>query len=488
MRRLLAIFCLLLTVNTYVFASFGGATAWDVRTTGVDTNGGAFDPSVGSPGTDESQGSGTAITVTLISGTTGTCSPSCTASTHGPGNFINIASGTGCATGWYDILSQSAGTITVDHTMGSAADTCVGVIGGSLLTPEQANANAVVGNTIWLQSGTYTITSTIDAGASGIGCVTNAGYHSTHGDLYGAQWANLVTYRPQITTATASTTIFYTGCGRSSGGTNFLYLALTCTAGTCGNGIESRNGGTILYLDSLYMSGFAKTVDCDNVGATYSCTALNMRNTEITAFSVFAAHLVSSLAQLSVVSSYIHDASNSAAALTSNSGAVDFIYNTVVARTGKDGFDTSAASYVNINYSAFDSNGCNGISLGATQSIDIENSVFWGHTSTAGGGCGYGLASGTGNYNYLVYNNGFGNNYVANCDGDGCGINVISLTTTNPWVSSTTGNYQLNTLSAGGALLKAAGFPGAGPFGTGYGDVNVLQSQGSGSGVTPYAY
>src|SRR5271166_866816 len=58
-----------------VYATFGSATAWDIQTTGSDNNGGAFDPGVGSPGTNESMGSGTAVSITLATGTTGTSSP-----------------------------------------------------------------------------------------------------------------------------------------------------------------------------------------------------------------------------------------------------------------------------------------------------------------------------------------------------------------------------------------------------------------------------
>jgi hypothetical protein len=45
---------------------------WDVRTTGVDTSGGAFDPSVSSPGTDFSQQSAAQIAYSdlIISATT----------------------------------------------------------------------------------------------------------------------------------------------------------------------------------------------------------------------------------------------------------------------------------------------------------------------------------------------------------------------------------------------------------------------------------
>jgi hypothetical protein len=44
-----------------------------------------------------------------------------------------------------------------------------------------------------------------------------------------------------------------------------------------------------------------------------------------------------------------------------------------------------------------------------------------------------------------------------------------------PFVSSS--NFALNSTGGGGAALKAAGFPGVSPAGTGYLDIGALQSQ-----------
>ena len=93
MRKLLAFTLAFLMLPVEVFATaFGAKTVWDVRTTGVDTNGGGFDPGVVSPGTDESQGAGCAFADLTLAGT-GTTATSATcpfsSTTHGPGNFLN---------------------------------------------------------------------------------------------------------------------------------------------------------------------------------------------------------------------------------------------------------------------------------------------------------------------------------------------------------------------------------------------------------------
>ena len=59
--------------------------------------------------------------------------------------------------------------------------------------------------------------------------------------------------------------------------------------------------------------------------------------------------------------------------------------------------------------------------------------------------------------------------------------------TANPFVGGS--NFALNSTSGGGAALKAKGFPGITPAGTGYADIGALQSQGSAGGsAAPHAY
>src|SRR5258708_510926 len=129
-KNLLVLIFLLIAFARPSFATFGTYVQWDISTsTGADTNGIGFDPGVSSPGTDESTNNGTAITVTLTGGSTGTGSPAFSSTTHGPGNFVHIASGSGCTTGWFEINSVSGSTATFDHNMGSSTNVCVGTIG-----------------------------------------------------------------------------------------------------------------------------------------------------------------------------------------------------------------------------------------------------------------------------------------------------------------------------------------------------------------------
>src|SRR5579885_2846497 len=132
-------------------AAFNSTTQWNIRTDGSDSNGGAFDPGVSFPGTDFSQQAAAqqAYTDIIIGGTT----TQITSAAHpfgstSPGNFINITSGSGCSTGRYEILSVSGTTATVDHSMGTAASTCSGNLGGALQTVTTAVTLIVGGNLV----------------------------------------------------------------------------------------------------------------------------------------------------------------------------------------------------------------------------------------------------------------------------------------------------------------------------------------------------
>src|ERR1019366_10060543 len=87
----------------------------------ADTNGGAFDPSVVSPGTDYSQQNSA-----QYSGTDGTAASTAafTSASHSfvsadVGNLVNIASGSGFTAGFYTIVSVATGIATLDRSPGA---------------------------------------------------------------------------------------------------------------------------------------------------------------------------------------------------------------------------------------------------------------------------------------------------------------------------------------------------------------------------------
>ena len=173
---------LILLLSSPIFAAVSATTHWNVRTDGSNTNGGFFDPGVASPGTDYSAQASAQITFAdiLIGSTTSTfTSVLNAATTASPGNGIYISGGSGCTVGWYEILSQSGGTYTMDRSLGTAASVCTGNLGGGLLTIAQSATNSVNGNTIYIKSGTYADAAVVQFNAVPLSI---SGYGSTYND------------------------------------------------------------------------------------------------------------------------------------------------------------------------------------------------------------------------------------------------------------------------------------------------------------------
>lgn len=475
MRKILAIAVLFL-VPIQAFATFGSASAWDVRTTGLDTNGGAFDSGVGSPGTDESQGAGTAITITLASGTTGTGSPAFSSTTHGPGNFVHIASGAGCTTGWFEVLSQSGGTATFDHSMGSASNVCTGTIGGSLLTIGQANTNHIAGNAIYIQKGTYTLTSTISSS-------TNPdyflGYNSTHGDLDGTAWSTWSANVPLITTSTNSTALF-----SLSGNTThtFRNLSMSNTAGTRADGISVSGAAINLTVSNVIMDGFSIALDGSNRFDPLILTNAEIKNWTT---SAIVENNTGGTPTVFISDSWIHTGSSGTSpAINFLAVNVTFITRVIISNSLGTGITYPATGLHYITASTIANNAGDNINLGLNGNLVLENSILYGSTG------GYGI-NGLSPTIFMLNYNGFGGNSLGNAHGTGIstGLNPISLSA-NPFTSST--NFALNSTAGGGASAKGAGFPGVFPGGstTGAPDIGAVQSNaGGGSGGSGvYAY
>jgi len=171
-------------------------TVWEVRTTGNDANGGGF--VTGSGGTDYSQQTSPQATLSVASvvdATTTTIDVAVgdyTVASTDVGNTVQITGGTATA-GWYQIQSVNVGANkwVMDRSVGTAAQTIVGRMGGCLATPGAAglavgSGGVATGQYVWIQSGTYNMTSNqIAKGGTAYfkSPCTVEGYGSTRGDL-----------------------------------------------------------------------------------------------------------------------------------------------------------------------------------------------------------------------------------------------------------------------------------------------------------------
>lgn len=174
--------------------SLPSSLIWEIRPAGSgasDNNGGGFDPSVSSPGSDYSQQDSPQVAYSdLVIGATTTQLTSATTpftSAH-VGNNVQITGGTGFTTGVYNVRSVSGSTATMDRAVGTAASTGgTGNLGGALASLGMAAGVVVGSNDVWVKAGTYSIGSGT-ANTSGnritwaVSNSTVSGYSVTRGD------------------------------------------------------------------------------------------------------------------------------------------------------------------------------------------------------------------------------------------------------------------------------------------------------------------
>jgi hypothetical protein len=382
-----------------------------------------------------------------------------------PGNIVNVILGAGCTVQRAQVVSVSGATATFDKSLGTAASTCTGNLGGAMLTHTAVWAVAVTGNTVWTKAGTYTITAAFGSAAS----ITWIGYNTTHGDIMGANLA-----RPLITSSTNSVGIY-----NPSGNPEVMKnISLSTTAATKGiwGFANSGNGATVTIVNSK-IDGFAQGYcgQGGNCGATAS--SLNIVDTEILNSGTNA---IVWGAGLSVKNSWIHGngtgitcvgqiaTGQDSSSLNLDSSIVSGGPNCAISITGN-------SVSVNIARSTIFGAGTIGVSITATGSasppVYIEGNIIYGSgtynisfTSPIPSGTTYINKNGLGGAGTANYNNGSGTNDVALSAG--------------PFTNSGANDYSLNSTVGGGAAAKGAGFPGAFPGGTTTGapDLGAVQS------------
>ena len=481
MKKLLAITCILLACCGYAVASVGSSVVWNITPAGSTANGAFFDGGVVSPGTNESMGAGTAITCTLASSTTATCSPAITSTTHGPGNGFKFSSGSGCdTTHRFDLQSQSGGTGTFDAAIGTIGDICVGKVGGPTSTIADALTGAVSGNSFNIKVGTYTVTSAI---AIAIATNTWSGYSSTPGDLDSTPCTNVLC--PVITTATNSTRIIETN--QNGGIQTFKNLYFSNTAATRANGIcqPSSHGSTQSWIfRNTVWDGFNEAIDSDNGACDdVSNISLILSTVKNDQGAGLASHTGNTYLW---GSSFLDDNGAGHGAVYIQGSVTTFtMLHSIIARATNDlCAQIDAATSLIIN-SAFEKCYQTGLlSTNASAIIHLYNIISYGN-GVGGSGYGIDIASTMGaNYSAESGNNAVGGNTSGSYHTWVASPGDVTLST-NPFTNDTANNFSLNSTAGGGAACKAAGLPGALPLGgTGYLDIGPLQTQAGAGGAS----
>lgn len=137
-------------------------TIWRCRPGGSGTNGGGFDPTVASPGTNYATQDSAQVSYTdLVCGASSTLTSAANPFTSAHvGNVIAISAGTGFTTGRYTILSVSGSTATVSSSPGTVSSTGgTGSLGGGVTIAGTYGSDSTVppfirhlvpGNTIYI--------------------------------------------------------------------------------------------------------------------------------------------------------------------------------------------------------------------------------------------------------------------------------------------------------------------------------------------------
>ena len=388
------------------------------------------------------------------------------------------ASGTGCdTTHWFELLSQSSGTGTWNASIGTATDVCVGIVGGSLLTVGTAAAQAVQSNFIYVQSGTYTVTSNINL----VNIVQLVGYHSTQGDLNGLSPNSANT--PVITTATNSTVLIKTS-GSGNQNTVIQNFILSDTAGTQADIIQSGTGGSFVTVDSCSINGGTRGID----GNSPQYSSITIKNTEIKNTTLEAAVINGSAVYqpMTIIDSYIHDnslSSSGTGTVLLTLGSLWMERSIIVNTTGQSGSNGAGIKICSgcllyLHNSIVANNHPDNITVSANANVVVENSIIYGSVT------GWGIDGGPAYFSSI--NVGYGSNFSGNVQTVGTGINPVTITA-GPFTNSGSGDYSLNSTAGGGAALKGAGFPGSMAGGTSSStnlDIGPLQSAGSGGSTS----
>lgn len=440
--------------------ALSSATAFEVRTTGDDTNGGGF--VAGASGTDRSQQNAAHATLTTAATVHTTTTQinvpggEHTVSAADVGNLFQINSGTATA-GVYEITAVDVGNNrwTLDRSAGTAAQTAAGKMGGAFATPGKAAPLTVSGGAvnpghkIWVKAGTYTL-STSTPGAGGPVLFTSAaalvmeGYNTTRGDR-GA--------KPEINAGSVGSVSLITTQGNAKQILINLKLNGNSQAAVIGANLNGSN---------RHRAYLCEVVDCDGVGGfsgNGNGTALFCRATSC-ATAGFAGMRYASRCRAD------QNAIGFSAGLNHEHCLAD-------ANTG-DGFNLTNGSSV----MACTSHGNGG------DGFDFGNANSSGHGCVSTGNTGVGYAGG---------GTGAGTAWLDGCadrgnssrsSGNFLDTGAITLTA-DPYTNAAGGDFSPNTTSGGGAALRAAayGIPGQTVSNFDIGAVQHADPAGGGGGL-----
>ncbi len=301
--------------------------------------------------------------------------------------------------------------------------------------------------------------------------VTWEGYGTTHGD-FGT--------RPLLT-STATTTNLFTN---SSGGTTLINLGFSFTG--------ASKFSVIAELSSNYL---VKMYDCkiDQSASAGGAGFFNLNGGVggISAILIDNEFVGNSTSQcitdeggnnngIIAEFNYCHGAQYGVYDGNNAGGQRWFLYGNVFSTLSRGVYELSGGLFVNMQANSFYSmtNECAKFGPGDTTAVTAIDNICYGAT--------YGIYAQATPSVTFSQTNFFGNISIANYHNFPVGVNSSDVAlSASPYTSTSV--FTLNSTAGGGALVKAAGFPGVTPAGTGYIDGGALQSKAAGTGASPHA-
>ena len=408
--------------------ALAAGTVWECRTAGNANGAGGF---VAGTGTDRSQQDAVQTSFTdLVIGVTTTelTSAAFPFGATDVGNIIKITAGTGFTVGYYQVVSVSVVTATMDRSVGTGGSTGgTGFLGGASGVIDAIVDVVVAGNTVWVKAGTYSETVSIPGTDGGNGTpIILEGYNATRGD--NPLGANRPLIEGADVRANNITVIDANG----------WVIKHFVVQNATGAGILQSAGaaGDLMFINVRSTSNTTFGFDLSRDTILLGCEAdsnssdgfkmVNERNYKI-------------------ISCYSHD--NTGEGIQNSSGSFD-AYNSVSESNADSGFETGGAgsSMFAYNCVAYNNTGAanSGFLAGTATNLSAVENIFINNSSSSNGQYAFNLSGGTDVTNYFDFNNYFGhttelNNITAGDNDTGDADPLF----TNP----ATGNFTLQATS-----------------------------------------
>jgi hypothetical protein len=445
--------------------AISSSMVWELRTTGNDNNGGSFKS--GAAGTDRSQQDAAQVAIDnstiTVSITTNviTFVSGYTPSSADVGNAVQMLTGTNVTAGFYEITAQTPTTWTVDRnvvTSGTATD-ATGNMGGAMASPGKVSSGLAAGNKVWIKFGTYnlsvnTLNVSNGAPAPSVGGVSASvpmiwrGYDVTRGD----ETANRPTFKPTAATYNVS-----------------LYVLNLTAAHWCAveNLILDANSKANRGVGITGIAGTSDKVDVlSAVSIGFEISGGNISRCKATGCNPgFQAG--------TAILTLCEAVSGGGGFRANDSTAMDHCIARGCSGAGFAGIDTTRL-WTCTNCVSY-GHGSDGFSLGINH-VNLFNCISYNNT-------GWGVNSSVG-FAGAIFNCAVGSNIAGPTQNITSYKNIGLITlTANPFTSSATADFSLNTTSGGGALLRGTGY-GTFPSGVtlGHPDVGAAQHVDSGGG------